>query len=171
MILQEILLVFLIGSFFGWVFETIRAGIVNRRFTNRGFLRGIYLPIYGFGAIFVLLISYFNLNLFYRSLFFVVSLTLLEFVVGIFFLKRGVRLWEYDWGFNYKKIISVYSSLLWLALALFFYFFVFNDFREITKVLFEHLTIRVFVVLVYATILIDSVTRIRRLFSKSPKSS
>jgi uncharacterized membrane protein len=165
MIIKEVILVFLVGSFFGWIFETIRAGIVNRKFTNRGFLKGIYLPIYGFGAVFVLLISYLNMNLFYRSLLFLSSITLLEFAVGIIFLKKGIRLWEYDWGYNYKKIISIYSSFLWLMLALFFYFFIFPDIKTISEFLFGSTEMKIFILLVYLTIFIDFITRIRKLFS------
>jgi uncharacterized membrane protein len=171
MIIKEVILVFLVGSFFGWIFETIRAGIANRKFTNRGFLKGIYLPIYGFGAVFVLLISYLEMNLFYRSLLFLSSITLLEFVVGIIFLKKGIRLWEYDWGYNYKKIISIYSSFLWLMLALFFYFFIFPDIKTISEFLFDSLAMKIFMLLVYLTIFIDFATRIRKLFPQSFKSS
>jgi uncharacterized membrane protein len=134
-------------------------------------LKGIYLPIYGFGAVFVLLISYLEMNLFYRSLLFLSSITLLEFVVGIIFLKKGIRLWEYDWGYNYKKIISIYSSFLWLMLALFFYFFIFPDIKTISEFLFDSLAMKIFMLLVYLTIFIDFATRIRKLFPQSFKSS
>ncbi len=171
MLIQEVLLVFLVGSFFGWIFETIRFFAVNRKLTNRGFLKGIYLPIYGFGAVSVLLISYLGLNLFYKSLLFLFSITLLEFVVGIFFLKKGIRLWEYNWSYNYKGIVSIYSSVLWLIFAWAFYYFIFPEIGILTEILFEHLIIRIFVFLVYLTMLIDFFTRIRRLFFKTPKSS
>ncbi len=168
--IQEVLIVFLVGSFFGWAFETIRTWIVNKKFTNKGFLRGIYLPVYGFGAIIVLLISYLEINLFYRILLFLVSITLLEFIGGIIFLKKGIKLWDYDWRYNYKGIISVYSSFLWIILALIFYFFIFPDFKIISNFLFEYKIIKVFILLIYLTICIDFVTRIRKLKHLFPQT-
>ncbi|MEN7981953.1 MAG: putative ABC transporter permease [Nanoarchaeota archaeon] len=165
MIIQEMILVFLIGSFFGWIFETIRTGIINKQFTNRGFLKGIYLPIYGFGAVIVLLISYLDINLFYRILLFLISITLLEFVIGIIFLKNGIKLWDYNWSYNYKGLVSIYSSFLWLILALIFYFFIFPDIKIISEVLFKYNIMKVFILLIYFTIFIDFVTRIKKLFS------
>ena len=48
---------FYIYCFFGWCFESGYASIKNKRLENRGFLRGPYIPIYAFGAIFVLIIT------------------------------------------------------------------------------------------------------------------
>jgi len=158
-------LVFLFGSFFGWILETLISEIFYDKFRKRGFLQSIYLPAYGFGAIIVLLISYLDINLFYRGLLFLFSLTLLEFISGIFFLNRHIRVWEYDWGYNYKEIVSVYSSLWWLVLALIFYYFIFPEFKTITEILFRYGAIKLFVLLVYLTMIVDSITKFRKLFS------
>ncbi len=42
---------FFVCSFVGWVYECIWKSILNDGFTNPGFLRGFYLPIYGFGGL------------------------------------------------------------------------------------------------------------------------
>lgn len=46
---------FFIYSFLGWVCETIYCSIGGQKFVNRGFLNGPICPIYGFGALFVVL--------------------------------------------------------------------------------------------------------------------
>lgn len=163
MLIQEILLVFIVGSFSGWIFETLISLILYKRFTKRGFLKSSYLPAYGFGAIIVLLISYLDINLFYRILSFLISTTLLELTFGMILLKRGIRVWKYDWSYNYKEIISIYSSILWVILALIFYFFIFPDFKIITEFLFEYEVFKIFVLLFYVTISIDFIARIKRL--------
>ena len=47
---------FIVYSFIGWLYETIICSIGQRRFINRGFLCGPYCPIYGTGALIIILI-------------------------------------------------------------------------------------------------------------------
>ena len=46
---------FIIYSFFGWVMESILKTYLQKKPVNSGFLYGPFCPIYGFGAIFMLL--------------------------------------------------------------------------------------------------------------------
>lgn len=48
---------FIIYSIIGWICETIFCSVRERRFVNRGFLKGPYCPIYGFGAVAILMVS------------------------------------------------------------------------------------------------------------------
>ncbi len=51
--------------FFGWCFESSYVSLKNRRRVNRGFMRGPFLPLYGSGAIMMLVASSpFQSNLF-----------------------------------------------------------------------------------------------------------
>ena len=45
----EWLLFFYTYSFLGWVFESCYVSIRKKRWVNRGFLKGPFLPIYGGG--------------------------------------------------------------------------------------------------------------------------
>jgi uncharacterized membrane protein len=47
---------FIIYSFVGWLYETVLCSIRERKLINRGFLNGPFCPVYGFGAIIVLLV-------------------------------------------------------------------------------------------------------------------
>ena len=50
--IQRIIIWFMLYSIAGWIYETILEVFVYRTgFSNRGFLYGPYLPIYGFGAL------------------------------------------------------------------------------------------------------------------------
>lgn len=42
---------FCIYSVLGWLVESVYMSICNRRLTNRGFAKGPFCPIYGFGAL------------------------------------------------------------------------------------------------------------------------
>ena len=48
-------LLFFLYSFCGWCWEVFLYLVKERRFVNRGFLFGPILPIYGFGAVSILL--------------------------------------------------------------------------------------------------------------------
>ena len=48
-------LLFFIYSFGGWLLEITTVSIKQRKLVHRGFLIGPYLPIYGFGAVFITL--------------------------------------------------------------------------------------------------------------------
>ena len=49
--IQNWIFIFFIYSFLGWCFETALVSIEEKRFVNRGFIRSPFLPLYGFGAI------------------------------------------------------------------------------------------------------------------------
>ena len=49
------ILYFFIFSVFGWIMETVFSFIVLGHFTNRGFLYGPLCPIYGWGAIILII--------------------------------------------------------------------------------------------------------------------
>lgn len=49
-------ILFMMYSFLGWLMETIVCSIPEKRIVNRGFLIGPYCPIYGAGALMIVLI-------------------------------------------------------------------------------------------------------------------
>lgn len=53
---EETFIWFVFYSVIGWVYESFICSIGARRFVNRGFLNGPYCPIYGFGAVFDLML-------------------------------------------------------------------------------------------------------------------
>ena len=53
----EWLFFFFFYSFFGWCFESAYVSIKKKHFVNRGFIRGPLLPLYGSGAIMMLVVS------------------------------------------------------------------------------------------------------------------
>ena len=80
---QSIVLYFFIYAFVGWLLETLYSLLVLGHFTKRGFLFGPICPIYGFGAILMLLfISRYeknSLKLFFAS---AILFSAFEYVVG-----------------------------------------------------------------------------------------
>lgn len=108
--------------FFGWVFESTFVSVKSRKFVNRGFMRGPFLPIYGSGAIMMLVVSMpFQDNLVLTYLAGCVGATALEFVTGVAMESLfKVRYWDYsNQKFNYKGHICLSSTVAWGFLTIF----------------------------------------------------
>lgn len=102
--------------FLGWIWETLYVSVKKGKWVNRGFMRGPFLPIYGTGAIVVLIFTlHFRDN---ASLVFVVgmlSATILEYCTGVAMEKMfHVRYWDYTGKpLNVNGHICITSSLAW----------------------------------------------------------
>lgn len=53
---EELFIWLVFYSIAGWIYESFICSVEARRFVNRGFLNGPYCPIYGFGAVFDLIL-------------------------------------------------------------------------------------------------------------------
>ncbi len=110
------LLFFYFYCFLGWLWETCYVSVLKAKWVNRGFMRGPFLPIYGSGAIVVLIFTLpFRTN---AGLVFVegmTSATLLEYFTGAAMEKMfHVRYWDYSkQRLNLNGHICVTSSLAW----------------------------------------------------------
>lgn len=115
------LLVFYAYCFLGWCFESTVVSVQQRRFVNRGFLRGPMLPIYGFGATILLHVSLplydRPVELFLASM---VAATVFEYVVGVLMETLfKVKYWDYSsHRFQFQGRICLQSSLCWGFLGL-----------------------------------------------------
>lgn len=118
----QLLFLFFIFCNIGWVIESSIESLYRRRFINRGFLNGPYIPIYGFGGMTILICCMpFQHNGFLVYIVGVLSCTALEFFVGwvmeTIFQKQ---FWDYSMlKFTYKNRISLIPSLFWGLLSLF----------------------------------------------------
>ena len=56
MTLMHYIILFFIYSILGWIVEVIDIFIKQNKISNRGFLIGPYLPIYGSGCILIILL-------------------------------------------------------------------------------------------------------------------
>jgi uncharacterized membrane protein len=147
------LFLFLVGSVLGYAIEVLfRRFITAHRWVNPGFMKGPWLPLYGFGLLLMftfcwVLTTYLPSSLiFYNPLgdlfgngrpasgatvadlipisIMSVSLILLEFIAGLIFVKGfKVRLWDYsNLKGNILGIICPEFSLIWTAVSILFYY-------------------------------------------------
>lgn len=119
--LSQWLLFFYIYCFIGWCFESTVVSLSQRKFVNRGFVRGPFLPIYGSGAL-VILVSTLPLreNHLLTFLCGALSATLLEYVTGVCMEALfHVRYWDYSQKkFQFQGHICLSSTIVWGLLSL-----------------------------------------------------
>lgn len=115
------LLVFFIYCFLGWIWESFYVSIEKKEWVNRGFLHGPLLPIYGFSAIIMLLITLpFGENIVLIFLLGSIGVSVIEYVTGFTMEKAfHIRYWDYSHRrFNLNGYISLFTSLAWGVFSL-----------------------------------------------------
>ena len=119
---------FAIYSFMGWVIEVIYRSISQRIFINAGFLFGPFIPIYGFGALFIILLQFYFHSWYFipRLIMFGLALTTIEYMVGYFSEKIfELTLWDYsEYKFNLHGRVCLHFSIIWAVLAYVFITFI-----------------------------------------------
>ncbi len=151
---------FFIGSVAGWVLELLyRRLISNGKWINPGFLVGPYLPLYGFGLCIFYLISQLNLNGILIVLIMMISVTAIEYIAGIIFIKgMGVKLWDYsnEWG-NIDGLICPRYMLFWGVLGAIYYYLINPYILDSLSWLQDNLAFSFFIGFFFGIILIDTI--------------
>ncbi|MCD7736286.1 MAG: hypothetical protein LUI07_04890 [Lachnospiraceae bacterium] len=107
---------FYIYCFLGWLWECAYVSIKEKHWVNRGFLKGPLLPIYGSGALCVLIVTIpFRDNVPLMCLAGMAAATVLEYVTGAVMEKIfRVRYWDYSDRFlNLNGYVCLASVLCW----------------------------------------------------------
>lgn len=121
---------FFLYSFIGWIYESTLVSIRKKTFTNRGFLNGPIIPIYGFAATLIYMAFYNDyvislaeqvtvLHIIDVFLFGMIIASILEYVTSYFMEKFfHAKWWDYsNYPLNIKGRISLPSSLFWGLLS------------------------------------------------------
>ena len=143
---------FILFAFIGWLLETCFSFYALGHFTKRGFLYGPLCPIYGWGAL--ILIMFFgryrknNLKLFIYS---AIVFTAFEYLVSygmeaLFSLKW----WDYTEEFmNLNGRVSIFYTFAWGIIAILFINFIYPFFKKKLNVLLSKIPYKVQVIAVY----------------------
>ncbi|MGH4036818.1 MAG: putative ABC transporter permease [Sphaerochaeta sp.] len=123
-----IVIYFFIYSVVGWIVEVSYCGVLNKHLTNRGFLKGPYLPIYGFGG---MAIAYAIKPLLANTAapsnplsVFIGAALICSFIeyLGSWILEKAfkVKLWDYkNYKINLNGRVCLVNSVLFGLLGLF----------------------------------------------------
>lgn len=107
---------FYVYCFLGWCFESAFVSAKSRKLVNRGFMRGPFLPLYGSGAMMMLVVSMpFRENVLLTYVAGVIGATALEYVTGVTMEALfKMRYWDYSNRFmNFQGHICLRSSVAW----------------------------------------------------------
>ena len=107
---------FITYSMLGWLVESIYMSFCNKKLTNRGFAKGPFCPIYGFGAVLGYLILHPLAE--HKVVLYIVGAiiaTVFEFLVARLMEKTlGEVWWDYsEKPLNYKGVICAESTFAW----------------------------------------------------------
>lgn len=107
--------------FAGWCIESAYVSVKERKLTNRGFMRGPFLPLYGSGAVMMLVVSMpFRENLIMTYVAGCIGATVLEYVTGVTMEALfKVRYWDYsNQKFNFQGHVCLGTTLAWGLLTI-----------------------------------------------------
>ena len=107
--------IFFIYSIIGWVLESLYVSLQQKKIVNRGFLIGPYCPIYGFGALgMILYLEQYKDNVITVFLLAIFICSILEYMTSYLMEKIfKARWWDYsDKKFNLNGRICGQNALL-----------------------------------------------------------
>ena len=148
---------FLIFAIVGWLLETCFSFYSLGHFTKRGFLFGPLCPIYGLGAL--ILIMFFstyknhNLKLFiYSALIFTVFEYLVSFGMEALF---SLKWWDYTGEFmNLNGRVSIFYTFAWGIIAILFINFVYPFFKKKINIILSKIPYKIQMLVVNILILV-----------------
>lgn len=116
---KSLIIIFFVTAFIGWIWEILLELIINGNLVNKGTLIGPYLPIYGYGCIFTILlftktnIKNISNNIIKTFCVIVLIFTALEYFTSLYLEKvYGLRWWDYsNYSLNLNGRISLITSL------------------------------------------------------------
>lgn len=112
---------FVFYSFFGWLIESTFVSLSEKHFVNRGFLDGPFCPIYGSGALAVILFVFpLKSNFLLFVIMSILITSLIEYLTSFFFEKVfNMVWWDYsDKPFNLHGRICLENSFYWGVLSI-----------------------------------------------------
>lgn len=166
--LNTLITLFVIGSMLGYIIEVLYKRFISiKKWTNTGLMLGPYLPIYGFGTIILYglssvissrLIVPKPLEVLVVLITFFMLLTLLEFLTGLFLLKKfNLRLWDYSSRrLNVKGLICARYSIYWTILGVSYYYLLHPLFMTLVNASLSSLILRVVLSSILVVIIIDA---------------
>lgn len=121
LLIEKIFLWLMIYSFFGWIYESILCSITSGSLVNRGFLNGPVCPVYGFGALVVILAFWREPNIQVWNLFFssMVLTCTLEYLTSWAMEKLfHARWWDYSqYRFNINGRVCLLGAVAFGAFS------------------------------------------------------
>ena len=150
-------LYFFLFAFLGWTLETIFCIVTLGYFTKRGFLYGPICPIYGYGALLIIIfLSKYKNNLVKLFTYSAIAFSVLEYVASyILEVMFDSYWWDYRndlWNLNGR--IAIFYTIAWGFIAIIFIKFLFPFLKKNVERLLEKIPSKLSFILLYICIFI-----------------
>lgn len=122
-IIMRLLFYVIIYSFLGWILESVFKSIMQKKWVNSGFLHGPLCPIYGLGAlIMILFLNQFENNIVLLFLASFLILSVWEYMVGVYLeMVYQTKYWDYSQNkWNINGTVCLQNSIYWGILGVVF---------------------------------------------------
>lgn len=168
---QICILYFFLFAFIGWLMETLYAIYNLGHFTKRGFLYGPICPIYGYGALMLILFlgkyRKNNLKLFvYAAVLFSAFEYIASYALDALF---SMHWWDYtNEFFNLNGRISIFYSFAWGIIAILFLNHIYPFLKKKINLLLSKIPYRLqvsFIYLLFTIFIIDTIASCIRYLS------
>ena len=155
--LQMLIIFFFIYSIIGWLLETIYCIYELGHFEKRGFLYGPLCPIYGYGAIILLvLLQPFKKNKFSLFIYSAIIFTVFEYLVGYGLdALFSMKFWDYSNDFlNINGRITLWFSIIWGVFGILFMCFIHKYINKFTDFVVKKVNVPVQHIILYLIIIV-----------------
>lgn len=149
----QLLFFFFVYCFFGWIIESTWVSLHQKKFVNRGFMHGPFIPIYGFGAMALLIVGTLLVKwpvaVFFGGM---LAASVLEYITGVVMeAVFKVRYWDYsNKKFNINGHVCLFNSLCWGLLSCLLVYFIHKPVAALSEWLtYKSLNLLVMVISVY----------------------
>ena len=169
--LQNILIYYFVCSVIGWILEMLYAYMIAGHFVDRGFLYGPMCPIYGCGAVVMVLITEIikkrELNTGWKFLIITAIFTVLEYLASLILEAIfGLRWWDYTNEFlNINGRVCLIFSLIFGMMGIIFTEFIYEPSKRLIEKVRKKLstkTIWIILIILMSAWLVDEVFSVIR---------
>ena len=161
---DKIIFYFIIYSFLGWCLESIYKTIIYKKPTNSGFLYGPFCPMYGIGAVIMIIASRLSNNIVIVFIMAFLIFSVWEYIVAVILEKLfKTKYWDYsNLKFNIKGRVCLKNSTYWGILGVLLIFVIQPIIENGTNLIPESILRYVNIILTFA-ILVDTCITICRI--------
>ena len=158
----SLLIYFIIYSIAGWALESLYRSLCEKQILNSGFLIGPFCPIYGTGAIIMLLfLEGFKENILVLFLISFLVLSIWEYLVGVLLEKSfKTKYWDYsDHKININGRVCLFNSICWGILGILFIEYI-HPFVEKNIQFINPLYLNIMIIIITVLFIIDTIISI-----------
>ena len=163
---DKIIFYFIIYSFLGWCLESIYKTVIFRKPTNSGFLYGPFCPMYGVGAIIMIMAGKLSNNILIIFLMGIIIFTVWEYVVAVVLEKLfKTKYWDYsELKFNFQGRVCLKNSIYWGILAVLLIFLIQPGIEKLTELIPNNLILYLNIIFIIAIVVDIGFTLFRIMF-------